>query len=320
MRRHHGIAAVGIAVALAALSSLSSTTSAAPQKERPRGILRNLIHTISPGSPEDLENRARQTRDVPSALDLYGTLESRFGSRPEGVRASLWLGLYEYGRNDPENALVHFENARKNARDSLLLARATFWCEQARLLTGREPIAESDRTEGGFWGTLRGLAHIDRSVRAERRGDAEQGLLALEGDARRAGLLGPEVARWGDVLRLPGPGGRIDPQVLGPILRATAELPERLQIQLQPPAPPAPPAEPKWTVQFGAFLDPDHAASLVQSLGTRGVKARVEEGEVEGRKWFRVLLDETLDRAAADSLGRQVQGTVGVPCQIVPAP
>jgi hypothetical protein len=317
MRFSHRIAAVGIAVALIVLSA---TGPRAAQKESPRGILRNLIHSISPGSPEDLESRARETREVPTALDLYGTLESRFGSRPEGVRASIWLGLYEYGQNDPENALVHFESARKNARDPALLARATFWCEQARLITGREPITdEIDRTDDGLWGTLRGLTRVDRSIRAERRGDAEQELLALEGDARRAGLLGPQIARWGDLLRLPGPGGRIDPQALAPLLRATAELPERLQIQLQPAAPPAPPAAAKWTIQFGAFLDPEHAAALMRSLDSRGVKTRVEEGEVEGRRWFRVLYDQSLDRAAADSLSRQVQRAGGVPCQIVPA-
>lgn len=304
--------------------SISAASPSAAQKERSRGILRNLIQTIAPESPEELEYRARETRDVATALDLYGTLESRHGGRPEGIRASLWLGLYEYGRNDHESALVHFEQARKNARDPLLRARATFWCEQARLITGREPITDDpDGMEGGFWGTLRGLTRVDRSIHAGRRSDAEQELLLLEGEARHAGLLGPEIARWGDILRAAGTGGgRLPPEALRPMLRAAAELPERLRIQLpdRAPADSTPPAEDKWTIQFGAFLDRDHATALVETLEARGVHARIEEGEEGGREWSRVRLDASLDRAEADSLSGRLQESAGVPCQVVPLP
>jgi hypothetical protein len=317
--RHLGRVIPGIVPVAGTIAALFfSSLPAFAQKERSGGILRGLIHTIAPGSPEDLEQQARTARDVPTALDVYETLESRFSNRPEGVRAAIWVGLYYYGRNDVGTALSHFERARSGAQGSYLLARASFWCDQARLMTGSEPIGP-DRAEDtdGFWGALRALTRVDRAIQADRRGEAEASLLSIEGAARRAGLLGPEVARWGDVLRMPGPGGRTNQAILSPILRATAELPERLLIK-----DPAPPADKgreteTWAVQFGAFLESENAEALAHVLKSRGIESRIDEGEQEGRRWYRVRLAETSDRPLADSLCRRIQGETGIACQSI---
>jgi|GEM_PF-3039582 len=316
----HAPRRLAVVALLVVFGAAIAPVPSAAQKER-RGIFRGLIHTIAPGSPEDLAAQAVSARDVSTALGLYETLESRHGSRPEGVRASLWLGLYSYGLNDRETALTHFERARSEAKDPELRARADFWCDQARLLTGREPLAGDAGLDGSsFWGILRRLTSVDRSIQLGRRGEAEQELLSLEGEARRAGLLGPQIARWGDVLRMPGPGGRTNADALSALARATAELPERLQVFGSAHPAPTPPAQPEgevWSVQFGAFLDQLNADALVKILDAKGLDTRIEEGEEQGRHWYRVRLSASFDRAAADSMGRLIQEKAGIPCQTV---
>ena len=126
------------------------------ERQRPPGILRGLIGELVPGSAREIEERASQARDGAEALRLYGSLQSRFGGTPEGVRAALWVGIYYYGAGEEESSLEYFERARRNARDPELLARAEFWCDQVRLRTGREPLPVRGGGARGGFGALAG--------------------------------------------------------------------------------------------------------------------------------------------------------------------
>lgn len=285
------------------------------EKQRPPGILRELIGELVPGSPREIEERAAQTRDGAEALRLYGALQARSASSPEGVRAALWVGTYYYGAGEEEASLEYFERARRNARDPELLARAEFWCDQVRLRTGREPLAATgDGSRGGFR-TLQAMVRVDRSVREGRRGEAEAELLSIEGEARRAGLLGPYLARWGDLLRMPG-SGRVNRAVLEPLLDVVADLPERLRLALPAASAPAP-AHESWSLQFGAFLEAENAEAQVRALQREGLDLRTDETVEDGRSWYRTRLGAFATRAAAESTAAGLDLPSTAPYQIV---
>ncbi len=261
-----------------------------------------MIEEIVPGSAPEIEEQALRTRDGAEALRLYGLLQSRFPGTPEGVRAAIWVGLYYYGAGEDEAALGYFERARKYARDPELLGRSDFWCDQVRLRTGREPLSIDEVPAAGRYRALQVLAHVDRSVREGRRSEAETYLLSIEGEARRAGLLGPYVARWGDLFRMPGTG-RVNRSVLAPLIFACSGLPERLRISA--PADPVPQAAPElWAIQFGAFLDAGNAARQVEELRRRGLDVRVDETEEDGR----TLVPHEVGRVRHPGCGREQCG------------
>ncbi len=313
MRHAHARWAAAIACVLCGLVCGSPSYA---QREGRGGILRGLIEELAPGNPEEIEREAREARDGSEALRLEGILQSRFADDPAGVRAALWVGLYYYGAGEEESALDYFERARSHAKDPELRSRAAFWCEQVRLLTGREPLSAAEEPDRpGFWGTLRQLARADRSIREGRRGEAEAQLLSLEGDARRAGLLGPDLARWGDVLGLPG-AGRIDRRTLDPIARACFALPERIRLGEEAP-PPYSPAPEVWSLQFGAFVDRDNAERLKDDLERRDLDVRIDEEDAGGRTWYRVRMGELSGRAPAESLAAGAARAAGIDCQIV---
>ena len=285
------------------------------ERQRPPGILRELIGELVPGSPQEIEERAARTRDGVEALRLYGALQARSASSPEGVRASLWVGTYYYGAGEEEAALEYFERARRNARDPELLSRAEFWCDQVRLRTGREPLAASEDGGRGGFRTLQAMVRVDRSIREGRRGEAEAGLLAIEGDARRSGLLGPYLARWGDLLRMPG-SGRVNRAVLEPLLDMGAGLPERLRLTLPAASPPAAAPE-SWSIQFGAFLGTENAEAQVKALRRDGLEVRADASVEDGRTWYRTRLGAFSTRAAAESTAAGLKLPSGVTAQIV---
>jgi hypothetical protein len=298
-------------------ASLIPASPAIAQKEHP-GIFRNLIDNLTPDTPEQLENEAIGTRDAGEALKLYGSLLARHPDTPQGVRAALWIGLYSYGTGDNATALEYFERARKHAREPELRARAAFWCDAARLAAGAEPLPD-DRAggPGDRWEAMRSLVRVDRSIRSDRPREAEEALLSLEGDARRAGLVGLMAARWGSVLALaePGRGAR---EGLRTLERSVVELPESVYLRAAAPAPqPAAVPEEVWSVQLGAFLEEDNAKSLRDEVDHKGCEARVDEDDEDGRHWYRVRTGECRSRTAAESLAVIVTEKSGVESQIV---
>jgi hypothetical protein len=114
------------------------------------------------------------------------------------VRAALWVGLYYYWAGEEETALEYFERARKHARTGELRQRADFWCDQARMRTGKEPLVEGRRDR--LW---RAQVLTRRPIRA--RGSAGGGGSALI-EGRAGGWCRPSP-RGGDIL-MPGPQGQ----------------------------------------------------------------------------------------------------------------
>lgn len=312
-------ARLGIGI-LAALVLASGQTPAHAQKER-GGILKELIEGIAPGSPSEAEALARTLRDGSDALRAYGSLQARGGDDPAVVRACLWVGLYYYGAGDVERSIEYFEKARSTARDPDLMARAEFWCEQARLQAGREPMSHGASSDAsGYWTTLHSLNHADRALREGKNNEAESWLLRLEGDARRNGLLGLLLARWGDLIRA-GESARVGQPALEPLVRECAGLPERLRMVGIGVAPAREVAEPGgWTIQTGAFLDPENARRQQTEVRERGLDPRIEERREDEKTWYLVRVGEYGTREEADSAASALLGSAGLPFEIQPIP
>jgi hypothetical protein len=286
-------------------------------------LLKGLIEGIVPEAADEAEAQARALRGGSEALRAFGSLQARGGGDAPVVRSALWVGLYYYGAGEVERALVYFEKARAAAHEPDLVARAEFWCEQARLRAGREPLAGKATDGAPPWNTLHGLNHVDRLLREGRRSEAETRLLGLEGEARRAGLLGLVLARWGDLLRAGG-GTRVSQQVLVPMVRECSGLPEALRMAGIPVAPePASGAEASaWAIQTGAFLDQDNARrqqEQVEALGL-GLESRIEERAEEGETWYLVRAGRYASKEEADSAAAALLDSESIPHEIVPVP
>jgi hypothetical protein len=260
---------------------------------------------VIPADASELEREARLTPDANEARELYATLARHQPTTPSGVRAALWLGRFLYDSGRLENALARFEAARKHASDSKLQAEAVFWCEQARLLSGHEPVApEGTEPSQGFWGVMQQIVRIDREIQQGRKTEAEEALLGIEGAARREGLLGLCLARWGGLFRLPG-RGRVGREDLRGWVSAAIDLPERLELEAFP-VEPLP--QETWTLVFGNYLDEAAALARQKELLDAGVSVRVVAFEQEEGHRYRVVLGPFTSEAEADSAAGELSG------------
>lgn len=306
-----------VLVALLILGLHGGITHAA-DADKQGGILRGLVHGLTPDSPEELEEKARAARDASEAFPIYETLHSNHGSDEEGIRASLWLGRYHYGAGLSDAALGYFETARRRAKGSELEAEATFWCEQTRLLVGHEPLPmeEAERTRD-FWGTMRMISRIDRSIRQGRYEEASSDLLSLREGVQRAGLYGLDLVRWADLLRLQGEE-QVSREVMQPLIRASAGLPERLCLE-RPCAEPTETVAPieSWSLQFGSYLDSLEASTRQEVLRELGLDVRIDEMRHADQTFYRVRLGNLPSRAEIDSFAAEVSNNTDIQFSIV---
>ena len=272
------------------------------QRERPRELLRDLVGGLVSENPERLEAEAAAVRDVAEARRLYEILQSRHAETEPGRRAALWLGRYYYGTGMEEEALRYFERARGTATDPQLAQEAIFWCDQTRLVAGREPVGVEDGAPaGGFWGTLRGLIAVDRLVRQGRAHEVETRLLALQGDDRRIGLSGLLLARWGDLLRLQGREVS-DCDALQSLLRTSRGLPECLHLERRLEATTRPEAGELWSIEFGATTDAQEARAQQGELQGQGLDVRIDETPRGDRTIYQIRMGEFGSRGEIDSV------------------
>jgi hypothetical protein len=266
------------------------------EKEDPTTESEGPVGDAFPVERSDDEQMARRTADAEEARQLYESLAERERKKPAGVRASLWLGRYLYDAQRIEEALVRFEAAREYATDPEA-AEAIFWCEQARLLLGHEPLApERSESTSGFWETMQEIVGIDRAIRQGRRDEAEGLLLSIEGAARREGILGLCLARWGSVFRLGGEG-RVRPDDLHGWVTAAIASPERLDFETPTQEQP----RESWTVVFGNFLDEASALARRKELIDAGLPARVVSSTDSDPGRHRVVMGPFGSEADADS-------------------
>jgi hypothetical protein len=186
---------------------------------------------------------------------------------------------------------------------------------------GAEPLAPAVGAEGeGFYGVLRRLCRVDRSILQGRRSEAEGVLLALETSARQTGCAGLALARWGRLAQVAG-SSRAAPRDLLPLARQAAALPERaffdfsLVGESETPA-----AARRWSLQFGAFLERSNAELQEQELSLQGIPARIDIATEKEEVWYRVRFGDFARRAEADSAARAIRGRISVPLQIVQTP
>jgi hypothetical protein len=250
----------------------------------------------------ELEAEAAAQSELAAARPLYEALHSRFAGREEGVRAALWLGRYHYGTGAVDEALRYFKAARSGAADPEIEEEAVFWCEQARLLAGREPLPLAGNTPAqGFWQTLRSLCRVDRLVRQGRADEAKARLHTLADEVRSLGLYGLLLVRWGDVLRLQG-GEPAETEEIGPLIDAACGLPERLHLErpLVGTVEAQMPGE-SWSLEFGAHVDLQEARAQQDELRAQGLDTRIDETRQADRQVYQVRLGEFSSRAEIDS-------------------
>lgn len=85
-----------------------------------------------------------------------------------------------------------------------------------------------------------------------------------------------------------------------------------------PSAKPAPiPTGTAWMVQIGSFKQKSMADSLMSEVKGRGFKATVGHGDVDGVRYYRVLLPGGNSRAEAQSLGERLS-SMGYPYFVFP--
>ena len=299
-----GVCAVGLALLVVAHSI---ARPCAAQSDRPKDLLRGLVGGFAPGSAEDLETEAVAAEELDSARRLYETLHARYADSDPGKRAALWLGRYHYGTGAVEEALPYFEQVRSAADDPLVEAEAIFWCEQSRLLAGREPL---QRADGGpaedFWAFLWSMSRVDRSVRQGRIDEAQTRLVALQEEVCSLGLCGLLLVRWGDILRLQG-REPIDIEELGPLIELSCRLPERLHLErpLVGVVEGQAPGE-SWSLEFGAHIDRQDAQNQQDELRTHGLETRIDEIDQADRTTYRVRLGDFSNRAEIDSFASQI--------------
>jgi hypothetical protein len=165
-----------------------------PGGKRP-GLLQEIRSRLSFRSASEVWEEARLNPSVDQARPMMESLLERRGDPLYAARAALWLGHLEYGAQQTERALEFFEVAAGKAEAGPERAEASFWATQCRALLGRGDDRAS-RT-GGLFGVLEAMARADAELRAGRAGEALRGFILLEGDARRAGCLGPLLYRIG---------------------------------------------------------------------------------------------------------------------------
>jgi hypothetical protein len=317
-----GIAAIrGRYLPHALLLLLLAAPPAGAQKDGRNGILRGLIDGLSPAGPAQRGAHAGSAHELSDALRRYGELCENRIDQPDGVRAALRLGSYYYTVGHVDQALPYFERALAHARGPELRAEAAFWCEQARLMAGAEPLAWGSGGERrGFYGVLRRLCRVDRAILRGRTAEAEPDLESLETEARNTGCAGLALARWGRLEQTSGSSRSVLRDLL-PLARAAAQLPERaffdFSLVEEPPSIPTPA---RWSIQFGAFLEAENAELMERELSLQGISARIETSEEKGRTWNCVRYGDFLSRAEADSAAEAVRAHMDVPLQIVQAP
>jgi cell division septation protein DedD len=228
------------------------------------GLLEEIRSRLSFRSASEVWEEARLTPSVDQARTMMESLLERRGDPVYAARAALWLGHFEYGAQQTERALVYFETGVAKAPSGPERDEALFWASQCRALLDRDDHGGAGA--GGMFGVLQAVARIDGELRAGRAEEALRGYLSLEGDARRAGCLGPLLYRVGLAGAAGaderGPGGVRD--VIARWERDAPVSPERALAAAITPEPVAPP--------------PLSSPAGADSAAGAGVAAPVESG------------------------------------------
>jgi len=167
---------------------------APPARAQRPGLLRELRDRLSFRSAEEIWDAASRLVDAEEAAAVMEDLSERQRGPGPASRAALWMGHYHYGAGRLESALGFFERAQELDGPAEIAAEAGFWSAQCRNLLGLDPRASSGRREGAS-PVLERIVISDGELRMGDLRGALRGYLALEGDARQAGVLGPLLYR-----------------------------------------------------------------------------------------------------------------------------
>jgi hypothetical protein len=230
------------ALAIAALLCLSFVTPVSAQENEPErpGLLSGIRQRLAGRSPGDTWREARAKAKAAEALPLMQDLLAHGGDSPYPALAGLWLGHFYYGTGQIEAANGYFEQARQKGREAAVQDEACFWVAQCRNLLGQELVGSEPHNPRSVGAVMAGIAGHDGQLRTGEVGAALQGYLGLEGEARRAGCLGPLLYRVGLMAAtMAGRGNR--PAVDWDLVRrwepAAATSPERALISAMTPRP-----------------------------------------------------------------------------------
>ena len=160
-------------------------------------LFRNLRDRLTGHDGAEVLREAMLLPDATAAREVIEGLAGRGGDQVVAARAALWVGHFHYGAGDAETALTWFEKAREAGGGPAERGEADFWVAQCRNLLGRVQESEPGDRGRGVAAVLGRVARLDGELRVGRVESALRGYSDLEGDARRAGCLGPLLYRFG---------------------------------------------------------------------------------------------------------------------------
>ena len=295
--------------------------------DSPAATADDILRSIPRGSPAErgwwLYERARQVRDAGVALGLMRIVGDRYPDVP-AFAANLWVVRYFAAAGDLTAAAAALPPTVPEGTSPPDRAQWAFWRQQ---LTGDRDV-EYPEGHGGVtpWAAFGALAGIPHPV--EGNGPA-RAALALEGEARRSGLLGPWVWRLsrGDhpwllsaaEAAVTAPENPLAHSPERPaILALLADARNRTTSPRRVTSPGELRADRTFAVQVGAFIQESSARGLGRELGNHGFRAYLSQTTGEGgTELYRVRIGPCSNLAVAESLGVQLSKTLMLPYQIV---
>jgi len=309
---------------------LLAVTAAIPDAQAadsPAATVEDILRAIPGGSPSErgwwLFERARQVRDAGLALELMRIVGDRHPAVP-AFAANLWVVRYFASAGDFSAATSALPATVPEGTSPRERAQWVYWRQQ---LTGDEEERYPEDHSGPVpWAALGAIAGIPHPV--EGSGPA-RAALALEGDARCSGLLGPYVWRLsrGDHPWLLSAAEAAvtapeNPLAHAPELPAVRHLLAQARNTETSPRPAPSPGEVRanrtFAVQVGAFVQESSARGLGRELGNHGFQAYLSDIQGEdGTQLYRVRIGPCPNLAVAESLGVHLAKTLMLPYQIV---
>lgn len=327
-----------VAVLLAFASAVVSLALAALAPAATAGVeeaAAQILASMPEGSEQDrawwLYETAAMTPDAHLARRLMDEVSRKFAGAP-AARAGLWKVRFFMAAGDTGAAAREIGALEVIPKEAVWGAEARFW---ALLLDGRalpDSIAR-DRAVPP-WGLMSQIASIGASGPA---GVDAQRALALEGAARRWGILGPWLWRLATAqhpwLKEAAEAVLASP---GLCLAGTPELTDIRQVlwESAAKAPVEPEAlagahgtlptdeagapAPRFSVQVGAFLEEAAARGLVRELISHGFPAHLQRPRSgEDEALYLVRIGRGCRLAEAESLGIVLSRALMLPYQII---
>jgi len=290
-----------------------------------------ILRAVPQGSGESeaawIYGQARTVVDARLALRLMDEISP--GDGESAARARLWKVRFWMAAGEKTRAGRELDALEEPRPSAPWRAEASFW---RALVSGNGDWEEGlqERASVPPWAFMAAIARVHEQVESD---EEVRGALALEGRARRLGLLGPwlwRLLRARDA-RLHRAGLVILENVAATIVAApeAADLlartreAEELAAAGKREAPVGSSAEPRgrFAVQIGSYHEKGVAAGLLDELGTHDFEAHLTVSFPKDKApVYRVRLGPCETLSEAESIGVALSRELMIPYQIVEVP